>query len=82
MSVHGTAFQVLIALLVVSFVVSFFYMAKSRGFISALFWTFIPFRLLLSWGSESRFDDNPPWLDRLPIALIGALAFLWVLSKK
>ena len=82
MGIEGTAFQVLLALLAVSFVVSFFYIAKSRGILTALFWTFIPFRLLLSWGSETRFDDNPPWLDRLQIALIGTLALLWVLSKK
>jgi len=77
----STLYTVLFACTAFTFVLSFFFMIKTRGFLSALFWTFIPFRLLLSWGSDTEFDDNPPWLDRLQLGLIGTLALLWLWQR-
>jgi len=72
---------VLVVLLALSLIVSFFYMVNRRGFLSALFWAFVPFRFLLSWASDNDLDDNPLWLDRLQFFLIGTLVLIWLLGK-
>ncbi len=80
MTLDGLWIPLLVAL-GISLVLSFFYMVERRGLISALFWTLMPWRLMVSWASDTDFDDNPPWLDRLQIGLILALALLWLLGR-
>ena len=71
----------LVGLLVLSFIASFGFMVQKRDVLSALFWTFIPMRWLLSWGSGTSYDDNPVWLDRIQISLIVACVGLWYFKK-
>ena len=77
----GSLYETLIAALALSLLISFSYMIQKRGLISALFWTFIPMRWLLSWGSDTPYDDNPDWLDRVQVGLIAALMLLWLATK-
>lgn len=73
--------MVLFGALILSLITSFGYMVQKRGLMRALFWTFIPMRWLLSWGSDTPFDDNPAWLDRLQMGLILALGLLWLAGR-
>lgn len=81
MSTNDMIFVILLVMLLATFVLSFIYMLKKRGIISSLFWAFVPFRLLLSWSSDTEYDDNPPWLDRVQIVLIAALVVLLYVRK-
>lgn len=73
--------QVLLIAFVFSLLLSFVYMVQKRGVLSALFWSFIPMRLLLSWGSDMPYDDNPDWLDRIQWSLIVAMGLIWLAGK-
>ncbi len=77
----GILYEVLFAALAVSLLVSFGYMAKSRGVLSALLWTFAPLRYWLGSASGTSYDDNPSWLDRVQLGLILAIALLWLAAK-
>ena len=81
MNTSDVIFVILLVMLMATFVISFVYMLKKRGIISSFFWAFVPFRLLLSWTSDTEYDDNPPWLDRVQIALIAALVVLVYVRK-
>jgi len=77
----ATFWLVLFIAFVISLVISFSYMVQKRGVLSALFWTIIPMRWLLSWGSDTPYDDNPGWLDRLQLGLILVMGLLWIADK-
>jgi len=80
-SLTETLWPILFIGTAITFGLSFVYMVKKRGTLSALFWTLIPFRFLLSWGSETDFDDNPEWLDYLQTSFLVAMGLLWFWGK-
>ena len=73
--------QVLLIAFAISLLFSFVYMVQKRGVLSAFVWFFIPMRLLLSWGSDTPYDDNPDWLDHVQWGLIVAMGLLWLAGK-
>jgi len=76
-----TLFGILLVGFGISLIFSFSYMVKKRGVLSALFWTLIPYRFWLTWASDTQYDDNPEWLDRIQIGLIIAMGALWLWGK-
>jgi len=76
-----TLFGILLVGFGISLIFSFSYMVKKRGVLSALFWTLIPYRFWLTWASDTQYDDNPEWLDRIQIGLIIAMGALWALGQ-
>lgn len=77
----GTLYEVLFAALVLSLILSFGYMIGKRGVLSAALWTFMPLRYWLSSFSDSPYDDNPEWLDRLQWILMLAVGLVWLATK-
>ncbi|HZU52585.1 MAG TPA: hypothetical protein VFF77_01715 [Holophagaceae bacterium] len=67
--------------LALSLLLSFVYMVRERGFLSAFFWTFAPLRYWLADASGSQYDDNPSWLDRIQWGLIVTMGLLWLATK-
>ena len=72
---------VLFIALGVSLLISFGFMVEKRGVLSAALWTFAPLRYWLSSFSDTPFDDNPEWLDRLQWGLILAMGLLWLAGR-
>ncbi len=72
---------VLFIALAVSLLISFGYMVRTRGILSALLWTFAPLRYWLSSTSDTPYDDNPLWLDYLQWGLMGVMGLLWIAGK-
>ena len=77
----GVLYEVLFAGFVISCLLSFVYMLQKRSLLSALFWFLVPMRWLLSWGSDTPYDDNPDWLDRIQLGFAVAIGLLWLVGK-
>ena len=65
----------------VTYLLSGWNMAKKRGVLSAIFWSFIPFRWLLNMAVDGDYDDNPEWLDRIQTGIIIAFCVVWFIGK-
>lgn len=74
-------FGVLLLAFAITYIISGYYMAKKRGLLSALFWSFTPFRWLFSWSTDTSYDDNPVWLERLQVGIIVAMGLVWFIGK-
>ena len=77
----GSLYETLFAALALSLLISFGYMVRIRGVLSAVLWTFVPMRYWLSSFSDTTYDDNPEWLDRVQWGLMLALVLLWLATK-
>ena len=72
---------ILFIALTLSFLLSFAFMVPKRGFLSAFLWTIFPLRYWSSRASDTAYDDNPVWLDRLQWGLFVAVGLLWLAQK-
>lgn len=74
-------YEILFAALALSLLASFCYMVGKRGVLSAFLWTFAPLRYWLSSFSDTPYDDNPEWLDRIQWGVMAAIGLLWLATK-
>jgi hypothetical protein len=74
-------FAILLVAFAITYLISGWYMAQKRGVLSALFWSFTPFRWLFAWSSDTKYDDNPEWLEMLQVGIIVAMGVVWFFGK-
>ena len=74
-------FLILFIFWAISYSISFVYMAKTRGILSALFWSIIPFRFLINSAIDGEYDDNPRWLDYIQNGIIAAFILVWIVER-
>lgn len=77
----GALWSGLFIALALSLLLSFGFMVRKRGVLSAVLWTLAPLRYWLASASSTEYDDNPPWLDQLQWGVLIAMGLLWLAGK-